>query len=507
MLLYYKNQRSTNTINILNVTLQQTYNGGTIQDQIRIDNLVKPFNVNSLSKEPASQNAQSFINATQGAVVLTESTMIGFTFELTSLLQVTAFQVIAQYAMANLQHPFAIYDVDTQQLVSDPLDSTIDILVDPLTEDGFITHTLANPIVLQAKKQYVFVGIAKPQDLYNPTELMMQYLFPFDLGSGIFRPGATTLQFPTATQPPPAPGVDETTPVRNFGSFRLQPVIAAATPTTIFDVAILTGGYARFPPSYIRGLTFSVETLAQVVEIDPTERFVDVTDGFAMAQFGQANIMLPLATRVSPSVNGLNGLDEGTLEPNTFYSVFVIGSSTVGLPTGAMLSLGFVSPNVMPLGYNVFRRLGSVLTQPNGRLNKVSSEGEGATRTFYYIESSVDKTVFTSRLQDMTPSIFVPFSLPFIPSNATRVILRVDGRAPDGTDLPKDLLVRFRRRYDVGLGIWASTFANASRFQTTMEISLAISPIPNQLEVSVNGKLLPPDYILSLSVQGYFETL
>jgi hypothetical protein len=148
------------------------------------------------------------------------------------------------------------------------------------------------------------------------------------------------------------------------------------------------------------------------------------------------------------------------------------------------------------------------LTQPNGQLNKVSTEGEGATRTFYYTESSVDKTVFSSRLQDMPlAGIFEPFTLPFIPSNATRVILQVDGRAPEGTQLPQDLTVRFRRRFSSGLGIWASTFSNASRFQTTLEISLGITPIPNQLEVSVSGAFLPPDYILSLSVQGYFETL
>lgn len=72
-------------------------------------------------------------------------------------------------------------------------------------------------------------------------------------------------------------------------------------------------------------------------------------------------------TTINAAVNGLNGLDTGSLVAAKVYYVYVIGDAVSGLITGAMISLALPSVGpLMPFGYNVFRWVGCITTAAGG---------------------------------------------------------------------------------------------------------------------------------------------
>ena len=113
---------------------------------------------------------------------------------------------------------------------------------------------------------------------------------------------------------------------------------------------------------------------------------------------------------INVRVNGVNGLDVGVLAPNTFYAVFAIGDSgannpnvtfaagtsgnqpSVGgggifVPGAGLISLSAAAP-VLPTGFDMFRRIGYILTNataaPNTLVLKFLQEGHSVDRWMYY---------------------------------------------------------------------------------------------------------------------------
>jgi hypothetical protein len=64
---------------------------------------------------------------------------------------------------------------------------------------------------------------------------------------------------------------------------------------------------------------------------------------------------------VTTTVSGVGGLDTGTIADSTLYYVFAIGSSLGQAPGAGLISLSETAP-VLPYNYDMFRRVGAVLT-------------------------------------------------------------------------------------------------------------------------------------------------
>jgi hypothetical protein len=91
------------------------------------------------------------------------------------------------------------------------------------------------------------------------------------------------------------------------------------------------------------------------------------------------DIVLSSAATIIASANGANGLDVGTLGNNTLYAVYVIGDSTGFNATAGLLSASFSAPT-LPAGYDMFRRIGAVLTSGAAAILDFSQSG----RTMWY---------------------------------------------------------------------------------------------------------------------------
>lgn len=69
-----------------------------------------------------------------------------------------------------------------------------------------------------------------------------------------------------------------------------------------------------------------------------------------------------------------NGISEGSLLPDSFYIVYLIGDAKFENPTAGLLSTGtnaFTEPPLLPVGYNTFRAIGFCKTDSNGDLDIV----------------------------------------------------------------------------------------------------------------------------------------
>jgi hypothetical protein len=85
---------------------------------------------------------------------------------------------------------------------------------------------------------------------------------------------------------------------------------------------------------------------------------------------------------------GANGVDNAVLVDSSFYAVYEIGDSTDYQPTAGLLSLNFTQPNLpggFPQGgYDMYRRVGWILTDSSANILQFWQYGNDETRTYYY---------------------------------------------------------------------------------------------------------------------------
>lgn len=104
----------------------------------------------------------------------------------------------------------------------------------------------------------------------------------------------------------------------------------------------------------------------------------------------QSNLIAnPSALTLSLAVNGLNGLDTGTVAANTAYAVFVISDAANFNPVGCLASLSSTAPflpaGLFPTNYNKFRRIGWIVTDGSSNILKFyQSEADGYVRYMQY---------------------------------------------------------------------------------------------------------------------------
>jgi hypothetical protein len=95
------------------------------------------------------------------------------------------------------------------------------------------------------------------------------------------------------------------------------------------------------------------------------------------------DIVLSAPVTINVRANGANGLDIGTFAANTIYYVFVVGDSTEYNGTCALLSLSSTAP-LLPAGYDMFRRMGAILSNATAAPNTLILPFHQRGRTMYY---------------------------------------------------------------------------------------------------------------------------
>lgn len=140
----------------------------------------------------------------------------------------------------------------------------------------------------------------------------------------------------------------------------------------------------NLPILYKQGGVISYSTVTQLrvssclVRGENDELDINIGDYFG-AQDG---------TTLDGAVNGLNGLDTGSLAASKVYAVFAIADAAGFNPPGFLLSLSQTSP-VMPngsfsSGYNVKRRIGWAVTNGSSQFAKLYVSGQSDVVTYTY---------------------------------------------------------------------------------------------------------------------------
>ena len=111
---------------------------------------------------------------------------------------------------------------------------------------------------------------------------------------------------------------------------------------------------------------------------------ISMAAGAARDSANSNDIVLSAAVSISNATNGANGLDTGTVGANTMYAVYVIGDSTKYQSTAGLLSLASNSEPSLPAGYDMYRRVGWVLTDGTSDNLLFWQEGMGQVRKYFY---------------------------------------------------------------------------------------------------------------------------
>jgi hypothetical protein len=115
-----------------------------------------------------------------------------------------------------------------------------------------------------------------------------------------------------------------------------------------------------------------------------------VDDETATIQAGRArnssnenDIILTAAVTVSNLVNGINGLDTGTVAASTLYSLYLVGDSSLNNDPGVVLSLSASQP-LLPVGYDMYRKIGYLRTDGTSDFLLGYWSGSSNERIFMY---------------------------------------------------------------------------------------------------------------------------
>ncbi len=141
----------------------------------------------------------------------------------------------------------------------------------------------------------------------------------------------------------------------------------------------------NYPSLYANGcrLVYSSGTVVSVtagIIRDSTNTF-DMNLGNFLNLTGAGTVKA--ITSVNAAVVGANGIDTGALANNSFYYAYIIADSTSHKPTAAILSLSATIPT-LPFGYDLFRRVGQVLTGGSATILLFSQLGNFEARSYQY---------------------------------------------------------------------------------------------------------------------------
>lgn len=139
-------------------------------------------------------------------------------------------------------------------------------------------------------------------------------------------------------------------PIVNLGSYYVSGFLLTFNSTTLLTIG---PGQCRDSTN-----TNDIEYKGQVNQLNQ--------DGISFAN--PVITGLPANMTINTAASGLNGLDTGTIAASTMYGVYVVASSYSNFPTGALLSASLNGTLVLPTGYDMWRRVGFVLTDGSSHI-------------------------------------------------------------------------------------------------------------------------------------------
>lgn len=152
------------------------------------------------------------------------------------------------------------------------------------------------------------------------------------------------------------------------------------------------------PHLYISGMNISIASTT-VLAVAPGQcrdmnDNIDMAIGFPNLQGNvypatqYQNYMPPLF--INSAINGINGLDQGTIAASTQYAIWIIGDSRGYNPVGALLSLTSNLYPLLPFGYDSLRLLGFIETDGSSHFVYATHEPQGmAAAVAYYLQPPI----------------------------------------------------------------------------------------------------------------------
>ena len=158
----------------------------------------------------------------------------------------------------------------------------------------------------------------------------------------------------------------------------------------------------------------SVQGMEIVIVDDET---LTIADGQARNSTNENDIALSASVTVSNLVNGINGLDTGTVAAATLYAVYVVGDSTLNNDAGGLLSLASNASPTLPSGYDMYRLVGYVRTDATSDNLLGYFSGSANERMFMYdapISAGTTNASATYADIDLTDKVPLVDNLPVI---------------------------------------------------------------------------------------------
>lgn len=158
--------------------------------------------------------------------------------------------------------------------------------------------------------------------------------------------------------------------------------------TTLYENAV---PIVNLPFFYINGAVLSNDATTPNTKLDLSAGIMrDSTNTYDMNignYNGQTNpsASANVSTTIDCGVNGLNGLDTGSLGTSKVYYIYVVSDPVSGNPSGAMASLAAPSVGpLMPFGYSAFRHVAFAVTDSSNHFLKFYQSGFNSSRLFMY---------------------------------------------------------------------------------------------------------------------------
>lgn len=186
---------------------------------------------------------------------------------------------------------------------------------------------------------------------------------------------------------------------------------------------------------YIQGLNISVaSTTVLAVALGAardSQNNIDLLVGYPEASYS-GNVQFagynpPIF--INSAVNGINGLDTGTIAASTDYAIYLIGDSSQYNPVGAVLSLTSAPAPTMPLGYDSYRLIGFIETDSSSHFvyathkpqnmggflmyynqPPISVLAGGTSTTFAAIDLTTNTAMPTTTLRNTIVELLVTFT-------------------------------------------------------------------------------------------------
>ena len=206
------------------------------------------------------------------------------------------------------------------------------------------------------------------------------------------------------------------------------------------------------------------------------------------------DIVLSSTATINAATNGANGLDSGSLANSTLYAVYVIADSTGYNASAGLLSTSFTAPT-LPAGYDMFRRLGTVLTSGAAAILDFNQAGTGGGRAMWYAAA-----VGTAVTAGASTTFAVVDCSAIVPSTASQILLKAALTADAGGTRTAAF-----KSLDSSSAAGQAFLSSAASTTTTVSVACPCATVTNVTGVDYlvsNGSAA-----LAVSVSGYVDQL